>query len=99
MQPAWAAAFVVLQGLRAWTLMTLGPRWTTRIITVPGEALVRRGPYRFVRHPNYTVVAGEVAVLPLALGLRRFAVTFSALNAVVLAVRIRAEDRALRRAH
>ena len=92
----WLGAYLVLQGLRAWVLLSLGSRWTTRIITLPGETLVRRGPYRFVPHPNYLVVAGEIAVLPLVFGLPLYALAFSALNAVVLAIRIRAETRALR---
>ncbi|MCA1654654.1 MAG: isoprenylcysteine carboxyl methyltransferase family protein [Sphingomicrobium sp.] len=89
------ALFVLLQGLRVWTLRTLGRRWTTRIIVVPGEQLVARGPYRYVRHPNYLVVIGEIAVLPLVFGLWPTALLFSVLNAILLAVRIRAEDRAL----
>jgi methyltransferase len=95
-QPGWLAAYLVLQGLRAWVLLSLGRRWTTRIIIVPGETLVRRGPYRFVSHPNYLVVAGEIAVLPLVFGLPIYALSFSALNALVLAVRIRVEAAALR---
>lgn len=93
---AWLALYAAVQAVRAWTLCSLGGRWTTRIITVPGEALVRRGPYHFVPHPNYIVVVAEIAVLPLVFGLPTFALVFSALNAVVLAVRIRAEGRALR---
>lgn len=92
----WLAAYLVLQALRAWVLVSLGPRWTTRIITVPGEAPVRRGPYRFVSHPNYLVVAGEIAVLPLVFGLPGYAAVFSVLNGVVLAIRIRAERAAWR---
>jgi methyltransferase len=82
---------------RFWVLRTLGSRWTTRIIVVPGEKLVASGPYRFVNHPNYLVVAGEVAVLPLVFGLWHIALIFTVLNAAVLAVRIRAENRALGR--
>ena len=93
----WLAAFAVLQGLRVWVLATLGERWTTRIIVVPGEALVAKGLYRFIPHPNYAVVVGEIAVLPLAFGLPVFAAVFSALNAAVLWMRIRAEDGALGR--
>ncbi len=85
----------VLQVLRIWVLVTLGRRWTTRIILLPGEPLVTRGPFRFIRHPNYAVVVGEIAVLPLAFGLVPVALCFSLLNAVVLAIRIRAEGRAL----
>jgi methyltransferase len=89
--------FVLFQALRLWTLATLGKRWTTRIITVPGETLVRRGPYRFVDHPNYLVVIGEIALLPLVFGLWQVALVFSLLNAAILWVRIRAENRALGR--
>jgi methyltransferase len=96
--PFWLAVYVLLQGLRAWTLATLGGRWTTRIITLPGEPPVRRGPYRFLSHPNYVVVAGELAVLPLVFGLPLYALAISALNAVVMAIRIPAEDAALRAA-
>jgi methyltransferase len=78
-------------------LRTLGRRWTTRIIVVPGERLVASGPYRFVNHPNYLVVIGEIAVLPLVFGLWQAALIFSALNAAALAVRVRAENRALGR--
>jgi methyltransferase len=89
------AAFVVLQGSRVWVLATLGPFWTTRIITKVGAPLVRRGPYRYVRHPNYLIVAGEIAVLPLAFGEIGVAVVFTILNGLVLALRIRQEDLAL----
>jgi methyltransferase len=86
----------LLQVARYWVISTLGPRWTTRIIVLPGAPLVRRGPYRFVNHPNYAVVVGEVAVLPLVFGLWPVALIFTLLNAAVLAVRIREENRALR---
>jgi len=91
----WLAVFAALQVLRVWTLTTLGPRWTTRIIVMQGEALVRRGPYRFLAHPNYIVVIGEIAVLPMVYGLTWYALLFSALNAAVLTVRITAENAAL----
>lgn len=93
--PAWLAGYLFLQTLRAWVLATLGARWTTRIITVPGEVLVRRGPYRFMSHPNYAVVVGEVAVLPMVFGLPAYAAAFSILNAAALWIRIRAENAAL----
>ena len=93
--PIWLAVFLSLQVLRAWTLKTLGPRWTTRIIILPGAPLVTNGPYRFLSHPNYLVVVGEIAVLPLCLGLPWVAVLFSAANAILLSVRIRAETIAL----
>jgi methyltransferase len=89
------AAFVTLQGLRLWILATLGPRWTTRIIVLPGAPLVNAGPYRYFSHPNYAVVAAEIAVLPLALHLQWVALIFTILNAAVLVVRIRAETHAL----
>ncbi|MDR6953211.1 methyltransferase [Ancylobacter sp. 3268] len=89
------AAYAVLQVLRAWVLATLGPRWTTRIVILPGARLVREGPYRFLSHPNYLVVVGEIALLPLMFGLVWYGVLFSALNALVLTVRIRAENAAL----
>lgn len=91
----WLLAYAGLQVLRGWVLASLGERWTTRILVVPGETLVRRGPYRFIPHPNYAVVIGEIAVLPLVLGLGWYALVFSGLNAAVLFVRIRAENRAL----
>ena len=92
---AWLGVYAVLEALRAWMLASLGPRWTTRIIVVPGEALVRRGPYRFVSHPNYLVVAGEIAVLPLVFGLGAYALAFSLLNAAMLWHRVRVEQAAL----
>lgn len=93
--PGWLAVYALLQGLRFWVLATLGRRWTTRVIVVPGERLVRSGPYRFMKHPNYAVVVGEIAVLPLVFGLVWYAVIFSLLNAVVLLIRIRSESAAL----
>jgi methyltransferase len=92
----WLAAYGVLQGLRVWVLATLGERWTTRIVILPGAPLVKRGPYRLLSHPNYAVVAGEIFVLPLVFGLIEFAIAFSLINALVLAIRIRAEGQALR---
>jgi methyltransferase len=89
------AAYLVLQGLRGWVFWTLGARWTTRIIVLPGERLVSAGPYRYLSHPNYAVVAGEISALPLVLHLPFIAAIFTILNAGVLAIRIRAESRAL----
>jgi methyltransferase len=93
----WFAVYAVLQGLRAWVLLSLGARWTTRIIVLPGEAPVRRGPYRYVNHPNYCVVAGEIMVLPLVFGLPWYGVAFTILNAAAMTIRITAENRALAR--
>ena len=92
---AWLALFILIELARIWVLASIGSRWTTRIITLPKETLVRRGPYRFVNHPNYLVVVAEIAVLPLVFGLWQVALAFSLLNAAVLAIRIRAENRAL----
>jgi len=91
----WLAIFLLLQVLRVWVLATLGPRWTTRIIVQPGLPLVTTGPYRLLSHPNYVVVVGEIAVLPLCLGLPWYALAFSIANAAVLTIRIRAENAAL----
>ncbi len=88
--------FAVLQALRVWVLAVLGPRWTTRIIVLPGAPLVARGPFRWVSHPNYCVVTAELAVLPLTFGLTWIAVLFTLLNAAMLYVRIGAEARALK---
>lgn len=94
--PFWLALFVLLLFARFWILATLGSRWTTRIIVLPGEPLVKSGPYRFLAHPNYWVVIGEIAVLPLVFGLPWVALIFTILNAALLYVRIREENRALR---
>jgi methyltransferase len=91
----WLALFVVLQVLRLWVVLSLGRWWTTRVISLPGAPLVRRGPYRWLRHPNYLVVAGEIAVLPLVFAAWRLALVFSLLNAALLAWRIAVEERAL----
>jgi methyltransferase len=93
----WLGIYVLLQVARFWVLSTLGSRWTTRIIVMPNEQLVRAGPYRFVNHPNYVVVAAEIAVLPLVFGFWDLALIFTLLNAAVLNIRIREENRALGR--
>ena len=91
----WVGIYFLLELARIWVLATLGPRWTTRIVILPGEPLVRSGPYRFLNHPNYVVVAGEIAVLPLVFGFWDLALIFSLLNAAVLNIRIREENKAL----
>ena len=95
--PSWPllAVFAALQFGRLWVIATLGRRWTTRIIVLPGAKLVGRGPYRYLRHPNYAVVAGEIAVVPLAFGAIAIAIGFSAGNLALIARRIAIEDRAL----
>jgi methyltransferase len=91
----WLEFFFTLQVMRAWILLTLKYRWTTRIIVLPDAPLVTSGPYRFLSHPNYFVVIGEIAALPLCLGLPWLALSFSTANAVILTIRIRAENTAL----
>lgn len=99
--PSWPllGVFALLQAGRIWVIATLGGRWTTRIIVPPGEPSVAGGPYRLLRHPNYAIVAAEIAILPLAFGAVALAVVFSLLNAAILAWRIRVEDAALRGLH
>lgn len=91
-------AYFLVQPLRLWILMTLGRRWTTRIIVLPGAPLVESGPYRFLSHPNYVVVVAEIALLPLAFHLYWYALAFSLANAALLTVRVRTENAALARA-
>ena len=93
--PLLLTAFIALQGLRWWVLATLGPRWTTRILVLPGAPPITGGPYRYFAHPNYAVVAAEIALLPLALHLPWLALIFSVANAAMLAIRIRTEAHAL----
>ncbi|MGO4127822.1 isoprenylcysteine carboxyl methyltransferase family protein [Inquilinus sp. YAF38] len=95
--PTWPllALFVLLQAARVWVVATLGPYWTTRVLSLPGAPLVRRGPYRWVRHPNYLIVTAEIAVLPLAFGAWWIAIAFSLANALLLYHRIGVEEGAL----
>jgi methyltransferase len=90
-----AGLFLAVEALRVWVLTSLGERWTTRIIILPGAPLVRRGPYKFIPHPNYAVVCAEIALLPLVFGLWIYALVFTGLNAAILFIRINAENRAL----
>ena len=95
------AVFALFQLLRLWVIRALGVFWTTRIISLPGAPLVTAGPFRYLRHPNYLAVAGEILFLPLAFGEWAVAIIFSIANAALLAWRIRAENALLsaRRAH
>lgn len=93
--PHFLIPFVLVQGIRYWVIGSLGARWTTRIIVVPGAALVKHGPYRWLRHPNYWVVAAEIALLPLVFGAWEIALGFSTVNAVILFHRVRIEEREL----
>ena len=92
---AWLSFFLLLQAARVWVMRSLGRYWTTRVITVPDAPLVRRGPYRLMRHPNYAIVVGEIAALPLGFGAWKIALVFSLLNAGLLFHRIRTENLAL----
>ncbi|MCX4430304.1 isoprenylcysteine carboxyl methyltransferase family protein [Streptomyces mirabilis] len=94
---AWPmlAALAGAQALRWWCIGTLGPRWNTRVMVVPGLPLVTSGPYRLLRHPNYVAVVAEGAALPLVHTAWVTAAVFTALNAALLTVRIRCENRAL----
>jgi methyltransferase len=93
--PVPLALFLLAQLLRYWAILALGDYWNTRVLVVPGTKLVRRGPYRYIRHPNYAVVIVEIATFPLIFGDWITALVFSILNAALLFVRIRTENRAL----
>jgi methyltransferase len=95
--PSWPllGVFALLQPARLWVIVSLGRFWTTRVLSLPGAPLVRAGPYRWLRHPNYLIVTAEIAVLPLAFGAVAIAMTFSALNLALVARRIAIEGRAL----
>jgi len=98
--PVWwplpLAAFLLVQPLRYWAILSLGENWNVRVLVLPGTRLVRVGPYRYFPHPNYIVVAVEISTFPLIFGAWITAVVFSLLNAALLFVRIRTENRALR---
>lgn len=97
--PSWWMAplvlFFLVQPLRYWAIFSLGDRWNTRILVVPGEKLVRRGPYKYLAHPNYVVVVVEIMAFPLVFGAWTTALVFSAANAALLFVRIKTEERAI----
>jgi methyltransferase len=95
--PVWPllGMFVLLQLCRLWVISSLGRYWTTRIVTLPDAPLVRAGPFRWFRHPNYLLVIAEIAVLPLAFGAIPIAVSFSAVNLILIIRRIRIEDSVL----
>ena len=96
-QPDWLliGLFALLQLGRIWVIVSLGRYWTTRIITLPDAPLMQTGPFRYLRHPNYMLVVVEIAILPLAFGAVAVAATFSALNLMLIARRIRIEERVL----
>jgi methyltransferase len=93
--PAWLTLYLAAQALRGAAIAALGERWTVRVLVLPGAPLVRRGPYRWLRHPNYVAVVVELASAPLMFGAWRTALAASALNLAALAIRVRVEERAL----
>jgi methyltransferase len=93
--PIFVVLYILVAVFRVWVMASLGPRWTTRIVVQPGLPRIKAGPYRFINHPNYVVVVAELAILPLAFGLPWYALFFTAWNALMLSIRIRAENRAL----
>jgi methyltransferase len=95
--PNWPllGLFALLQLARIWVILSLGRYWTTRVLTLPEAPLVRAGPYRWIRHPNYLLVTAEIAILPLVFGAVAIAVAFSAFNLALIARRVSIEDRAL----
>jgi methyltransferase len=92
--PAWWPLALAGQGLRLWAQAVLGPRWTTRILVVPGELPVQHGPFALLRHPNYLGVVFELLAFPMIFGAWRTALAASLLNAALLSWRIRQEERA-----
>lgn len=88
--------YFLLLAFKAWTLFSLGKFWNTKIFHISGYPLVKKGPYRFMKHPNYLIVVGEIALIPLIFHLYVTAIVFSLLNAMVLYVRIREENKALK---
>ncbi len=96
--PLWITLLLAAQILRYAAMRTLGGRWTTRVLVLPGSSLVRAGPYRWLRHPNYVAVVIEFLAAPLLFGAWRTALVFSLADLLALRVRIRCEERALRTA-
>ncbi|HYK91817.1 MAG TPA: isoprenylcysteine carboxylmethyltransferase family protein [Acidobacteriota bacterium] len=94
--PLWLGILALVEALRVWLILSLGRFWNTRIIVIPGGRRVAKGPYRFVRHPNYVVVTLEILLIPVICGAYLTALAFSIANALVLRTRIREEERALR---
>lgn len=90
--------FLCVQGLRVWCLISLGSFWNTKIIVLPGAHVVTKGPYKYLRHPNYLVVSMEIALLPLMFEAYFTAICFTILNAIMLSIRIPTEERALKEA-
>ncbi|ATO28566.1 hypothetical protein RA13_11425 [Bacillus atrophaeus] len=89
-------AIILVQGVRYWALLSLGAHWNTKILVVPDAELIKKGPYKWLKHPNYAVVMVEIILLPLLYGAYWTLILFTILNAFMLSVRIRVEDKALR---
>jgi len=87
--------YFVLLAFKAWVILSLGKFWNTRIYHVPNIPLIKKGPYRYFKHPNYLIVIAEIAVIPLIFNLYYTAITFSLLNAIMLFTRIKEENIAL----
>ena len=87
------STFMVLILLKIWTISSLGKYWNTKILRVPNSVFIKRGPYKYFRHPNYFIVISEIAVIPLVFGLFCTAIVFTVLNGVMLTVRIKAEGK------
>ncbi|MCM3757670.1 isoprenylcysteine carboxyl methyltransferase [Sporosarcina aquimarina] len=99
LSPIWGillTIFLLTQVLRVWCLASLGKYWNTKIIILPGADVVMKGPYKFIRHPNYVIVATEILVLPMIFGAYFTAITFTLLNAWMMSVRIPQEEQALK---
>ncbi|EIJ78606.1 hypothetical protein PB1_13649 [Bacillus methanolicus PB1] len=98
--PLWTlllVAFLAAQAIRIWALLSLGRFWNTKILVLPGASVVKKGPYKFLKHPNYCVVALEFIIIPLMFQAYFTAILFSLLNTFVLSVRIPAEEKALKK--
>lgn len=93
--PVLLACFLLAQMIRIWALLSLGPYWNTKILVMPGASVVRKGPYRFMKHPNYLVVAIEIFIIPLMFNAWLTALIFSLLNGWMMSIRIPLEEKAL----
>ena len=89
------ALFMVLMVVKMWVISYLGEFWSTRIYRVPGQPLIKSGPYKYFPHPNYVIVIAEIIIIPMIFNLVYTAVIFSILNAIILTIRIREENKAL----
>lgn len=93
--PLWIGLFILTQIARIWVLTSLGKYWNTKIIVLPNAKVVSKGPYRFVRHPNYVIVTIELIIIPLAFNAFVTLFLFAVLNQIILTIRIQEEEKAL----